>query len=236
MLDDDAQVRRVEIGDPEMADQPFAPQLVELLHRVEIGEMREAPPMELQEIDRRDAKAPQAALDAGAHDFRRHRAGRRTPFGEGDGPMRAGGFARGDASQEPSGDQFRAAVVVGHVERVEARSGVFEHAPSKPPPGRASLPSRSMSATCQRPVTMRRDVESGRKRDAIGRVGHRRPSKLERRRRPRYCLAIFAFSALTSSVLISPTVVTLPSVIFHKRNGPVMSPYWSNETGPMTPS
>ena len=82
---------------------------------------------------------------------------------------------------------------------------------------------------------MRRDVESGRKRDAIGRVGHRRPLKLEEAR-GRYGLAIFAFSALTSSVLISPTVVTLPSVIFHKRNGPVMSPYWSNETGPMTPS
>ena len=32
--------------------------------------MLEAPPMELQEIDRRDAKAPQAALDACAHDFR----------------------------------------------------------------------------------------------------------------------------------------------------------------------
>ena len=138
VLHDDAQVRRVEIRDPEMADQPFAPELVELLHRVEIGEMLEAPPMELEEIDRRHAKAPQAALDAGAHDFRRHRAGRRAPFGEGDGPMRAGSFAPGDASQKPSRDQFRAAVVVGHVEGVEARSGVFEHGRTKPPPGRAA--------------------------------------------------------------------------------------------------
>ena len=38
---------------------------------------------------------------------------------------------------------------------------------------------------------------------------------------------IFALMALTSSVVISPTVVTLPSVIFHRRNGPVMSPYLS---------
>jgi anti-sigma-K factor RskA len=34
----------------------------------------------------------------------------------------------------------------------------------------------------------------------------------------------------------SPTVVTSPLVIFHRRNGPVMSPYWSKLTGPMTPS
>ena len=56
---------------------------------------------------------------------------------------------------------------------------------------------------------------------------------------PRYeppHLAILAISALTSSVLISPVVVTLPSTIFQSRNGPVMSPYLSNETGPITPS
>ncbi len=48
--------------------------------------------------------------------------------------------------------------------------------------------------------------------------------------------AIFAISAFTSAVLISPVVATLPSVIFHRRNGPVMSPYLSNATGPITPS
>ena len=147
--------------------------------------------------------------------------------------MRAGGFARGDAGQEPAGDQLCAAVVVGHVERVEARTGVFEHG------RRSRLRVEELAAALHvgdlpEAADNAGDVESRRKRDAIGRVGHRRPLKL--RRRGRYGLAIFAFSALTSSVLISPTVVTLPSVIFHKRNGPVMSPYWSNETGPMTPS
>ena len=148
--------------------------------------------------------------------------------------MRAGGLARGDASQEPAGDQFRAAVVVGHVERVEARAGVFEHG------RRSRLRVEELAAALHvgdlpEAADNARDVESRRKRDAIGRVGHRRPLKL-RRRGAAMASAIFAFSALTSSVLISPTVVTLPSVIFHKRNGPVMSPYWSNETGPMTPS
>ena len=45
-----------------------------------------------------------------------------------------------------------------------------------------------------------------------------------------------AFSAATSSAEISPVVVTLPSLIFHSRNGPEMSPYLSKLTGPMTPS
>ena len=57
-----------------------------------------------------------------------------------------------------------------------------------------------------------------------------------RERRRRHFVPSFAFRALTSSVLISPVVVTLPSVIFQRRNGPVMSPYWSKLTGPITPS
>ena len=68
-----------------------------------------------------------------------------------------------------------------------------------------------------------RDREVGRERDP-------------RERRRRHFVPSFAFKALTSSVLISPVVVTLPSVIFHRRNGPVMSPYWSKLTGPITPS
>ena len=61
------------------------------------------------------------------------------------------------------------------------------------------------------------------------------PGIAVRRRR----LSIYFSSALicsTSSALISPTVVTSPSLIRHSRNGPVMSPYWSKLTGPMTPS
>ena len=141
--------------------------------------MLEAPPMELQEIDRSHAKAPQAHLDAGAHDFRGHRAGRRTPFGKRDGPMGAGGFAPRDAGQEPSRDQFRAAVMVGHVESVEARSGVFEQSRRSRLPVEliaialhiGDLPEAGDNAA---------QIESRRKRDAIRRVGHRGP-ELERR-------------------------------------------------------
>ena len=46
----------------------------------------------------------------------------------------------------------------------------------------------------------------------------------------------FAFTALTSSTLISPTVVTSPFWIRHLRNGPVMSPFGSNDTAPITPT
>jgi hypothetical protein len=57
-------------------------------------------------------------------------------------------------------------------------------------------------------------------------IGGPKTQKARRGARLRgYCLTIFAFSALTSSVVISPTVITLPSVIFQSPNGPVMSPY-----------
>ena len=55
--------------------------------------MLKTPPMELEEIDGRDAKAPHAALDAGPHDFCGDRAGRRALFCEGDRSMRARSFA-----------------------------------------------------------------------------------------------------------------------------------------------
>ena len=90
--------------------------------------------------------------------------------------MRACSLAPGDASQKPSRDQFRAAVVVGHVEGIEARSGVFEHCRrSRLPVERRAvalhigdLPEAGHNAA---------DLESGRKRDTIRRVGHRRPYK-----------------------------------------------------------
>ena len=75
VLHQHAQVGRVEIGDAEMADEPFAAQRVETLHRVEIGGVLERPPMELQQIDRLDAEPLAAALDAFAHDLGRHRPG-----------------------------------------------------------------------------------------------------------------------------------------------------------------
>ena len=119
-------------------------------------------------------------------------------IGEGDGPMRAGSFARGDASQKPSRDQFRAAVVVGHVEGVEARSGVSSMA-VEAASGSSGSPSRSMSATCQRPVTMRLMSSPAQARCDQA----RRPSPAFRSSSGRggcNCSAIFAFSALTSSV------------------------------------
>ena len=44
------------------------------------------------------------------------------------------------------------------------------------------------------------------------------------------------FTAATSAGDMVPVVSTCPQVIFHGRNGPVMSPCWSKTTGPTTPS
>ena len=110
-------MRGVEIGDAEAADQTFATQSVQMFHRVEIGGMLEAPPVKLQEVDGFDAEALAAALDALAHDLGRHRPRRRAPFGE--------GFdLAGRALHRPAGDEFRAAIVIGHVEGVEAALGI----------------------------------------------------------------------------------------------------------------
>ncbi len=174
VLDENPQMRRVEIGDAKIADQPFAPQLVEFLHRVEIGGMLEAPPMELQEIDGRDAEAPQTELNADAHHVRRHRAGRRTPFGEDDRSMRAGRLAAGEAGQEPSRDQLRAAVMVSHIESVEAHAGIFEHRRGSRL-GVKRLAVALHVSDLPEPGYDAANVEFRRERDAIGRVGHGRP-------------------------------------------------------------
>ncbi len=197
-------MRGVEVGDSEAADQSFAPQRVEMFHRVEIGGMIKAPPVKLQQLDRLDAEPFPAALDAFADDRARHRPRRRAPFGEGDG-------RRVGARDRPAGDQLGAAVVIRHVERVEAAPRIGEQRRGR---GFAvefaavalhvgDLPQADDDA---------RDFEIGRERRA-GRLLHRRAY-----------LPSFALTALTSSVDISPVVVTLPSLIFHNRNGPVMSP------------
>ncbi len=139
--------------------------------------------------------------------------------------MKARGRARSSAAyrdSKPARDDFGAAVVVRHVEAVEAgrRIGGERVGAAFGVERRAAallvgdLPEAGEDA---------RNREVGRERDP-------------RERRRRHFVPSFAFRALTSSVLISPVVVTLPSVIFHKRNGPVMSPYWSKLTGPITPS
>lgn len=73
--------------------------------------------MQLQEIDPRNAKAVEAALDARFDDLARHLSRRRAPLGEGVAPFRV-------LLQEQSGNVFGAAVVIGHVEGVEAGIGV----------------------------------------------------------------------------------------------------------------
>ena len=52
LLHQQAQVVGVEIGDAEMADQPSLAERRKLAHRVDIGGMLEAPPVELQQVDR----------------------------------------------------------------------------------------------------------------------------------------------------------------------------------------
>ena len=114
------QVRGVEIGDAERPDQTFVAQPRHFVQRVEPGRMLERPPVELQEVDAVDAEPVEPLLHAGTHDGRSHRPGFRAPFGEGERPCGGGPVAR----QQPAGDQLGAAIVIGHVERVEAGGGI----------------------------------------------------------------------------------------------------------------
>ena len=92
---------------------------LELVQRVEPGGILEGPPVELQEIHLAHAEPLQPLLDAGAHHLGRHRLRRRAPFGEGERPLRPA-----PPRQQPSGHQLGAAVVIGHVEGVEAGIGI----------------------------------------------------------------------------------------------------------------
>ena len=114
----DAQMRGVEIGDADRADQPLLLQLGHLVQRVEPGRMLEGPPVELQQIDLLDAEPVEPLLHALAHDVCCHRSRLGAPFGEGERTLLALRIAR----QQPAGDDLGAAIVVGHVERVEAGS------------------------------------------------------------------------------------------------------------------
>ena len=95
---------------------PSPAQAGELVQGVEPGRVLEAPPVELQEVEAGDAEAGEAFLDAGAHHLGGHRAGLGAPFGERDAAPAAG--------EEAAGDELGAAVVVGHVEGVEAVADV----------------------------------------------------------------------------------------------------------------
>src|SRR5277367_3719739 len=120
-------MRGIEVGDAEVADPASLAQGRQLLHRVEIARVLEGPPVKLQQVDRFDPEPRPCTLDALSHDLARHRSRRRAPFGERDGAARARRLACGDALEKPARDDFRAAVVIGHVESIEARAGVFEH-------------------------------------------------------------------------------------------------------------
>jgi MFS family permease len=62
------------------------------------------------------------------------------------------------------------------------------------------------------------------------------PASCRQGRAPSYCLFTSAISASTLSVGTSPVVTTWPFWIRHRRNGPVMSPFLSNCTAPITPT
>src|SRR5271155_3339667 len=117
-------MRRVEVGDAEVADPASLAQGRQLLHRVEIAGVLERPPVKLQEVDRFDAEPRPRTPDALSYDLARHRPRRWAPLRERDRAARARPLARGDTLEKPARDDFRAAVVIGHVESIEARAGV----------------------------------------------------------------------------------------------------------------
>ena len=65
------EVRGVEIGDADRADQALLAQARHLVQRIEPGRMLERPPVELQQVDAFDAEPVEPLLDARAHDLRR---------------------------------------------------------------------------------------------------------------------------------------------------------------------
>ena len=74
--------------------------------------------MELHQIDALDAQSPQAVPDPVAHDAGRHGTRRRAPFGE------SAHLAAPRPRQQTAHNVFGAAVMVGHVERVEPGGSV----------------------------------------------------------------------------------------------------------------
>ena len=127
VLDEYPQVRRVEVGHADMADQAFLTQHRQLDERIQVGRMLEAPPVKLQQVNRINAQPVEAALHAGAHDRSGHRTRRRAPLREYGWAIRARVFSRAKPLEKAPADDLSAAVVIGHVEAVEARARVVEH-------------------------------------------------------------------------------------------------------------
>ena len=151
VLHQHAQMIGVEVGDAEMADQALLLQGRQLAHGVEIGRMLEGPPVELQQVDaRRRRGGPGCAA--------RRRARPRGVIAPGAGHhlvnRRGGAFACRARERQPhaaAGDVLGAAVVVGHVEGVEAGLGIVGHGGRRARRDRA----RGRRAPCRRPATGR---------------------------------------------------------------------------------
>ena len=117
-----AQMVGVGIGHAEVADAAFDLEGSQFVHGVQPGRMLEQPPMELEQVDLVGLQPGAGAIDSQAHHLLGHRAGFRAPFGEGAqaGTGRSGERAVGQAGAQVAGEEFGAAVVIGHVEAVEA--------------------------------------------------------------------------------------------------------------------
>src|SRR5206468_5726698 len=97
VLDEQAEMIAVEVRHAELADPTLAAQSIELEHGVDVSGMPIVPPVELQQVDTREAEALQTLLDPFANDTRRHRPGKRAPLGE---CPRAGGVGLRDISAD----------------------------------------------------------------------------------------------------------------------------------------
>ena len=129
MLDQDTQVIGVEIGHPQMGDQPLVLQLHELFHGVDIAGMLVHPPMQLKQVYFLGPEPLEAFLDRGTHGFRRHDARLRAPLGQ-HARLRVRADIDGAlavALKQAPRDQLGAAVMVRHVEGVETGAGVVRH-------------------------------------------------------------------------------------------------------------
>ncbi len=82
--------------------------------------MLECPPVELQQIDLFDAEPVEPLLHPLADNVGGHRTRRGTPFCEGERAFSALRIA----GEHTAGDDLGAAVVIGHVERIEACFGI----------------------------------------------------------------------------------------------------------------
>ena len=123
VLDRHAEVGGVEVGEADLADEALLAQAHEVFEGVEVAGVLVAPPVELHDVHRRQVEAAQRGFDAGADRVEGHVGGRGAPFGE----DRGGRLARlAHGAVDHAGHDLGAAVVVGHVEGVEARAGIVQ--------------------------------------------------------------------------------------------------------------